>query len=952
MARSLRTVLLVLGVGLLTTLASGTVAAPASHPGVVPSPPIRSSAAPRVSTDYRPSDPSAATAPSGNLGSRLATIRSDLARDGAPMRDVHFPNLGAERPRGAQPVSPVYGAAPAPMGVADIGLRDVAGSLAGYYLNTSSAEGTVNFSSAEAVYLDGDGPDMFGVQLNSVLTNVTLFGNSSYQFWTQNFVSYTSSSGQLAFGDNIWNFSSPSGNISSNAIYAHGPNGTLLAPVLYLAVGPSITVHYPFSLTFYLNATTLEDRPALFFNYTVANSTWSTSGSYDYVIFNSSAATPVLPAPAAQFQIDGESYDPIGLLNDVELSLLGNDNGDTTTFTELNATATIATWNSTSNRYDPVPSAVNSGSDTGETSEGVASYYTGDSPVAHLALGPSFLQGLWNSTNPAGERTVEAKVNPAPAILMINPGSYRRASEAQWVPLSPSGTTNISLPNTGKYYLEFELSEYDSTDRTIPNGNSNATTPLSVNLTFDPSAGIYTPMIAWGNSELAVFAASGNGTASNPYVLYDNEASNLNSEFAMWNDFQFPVFPGLLLIGTSAYVQITPPPFSISFPPYILNATMNGVYTSGLPTSNNLQLEFWNVSHVTLLNAAHIAGWLSANLFSFYPLAATIFWNSTDNLIASNTFADQGISLALYGGTNNTIWGNEFLTTGVSAPDPTHVLEYPSNETGLWESESGDLVYNNYFSVAIPAYTPRFDPLSCQVACTSAEYLDRWNISEEPAAEVRTVLGVPLNGSVLGTASQGGNFWSNYGTPPDPYGALPYNDTGWIAEGGDYAPLVPDRLYTITFDESGLPAGSAWGINTSLVRVNTTHASFTIEAPNGTYAYSTLGPSGYVTTPAPSFAVQGSNVTVDVPFSVPSAPSSGAGNDATGIIASLAILAAVLAVVLVVVLRRRPPPPPVAPEAWKELPDEPGAPGAGQARATGPSTDSAPPPPEATPPSP
>ena len=806
---------------------------------------------------------SSSNAPTGPM--TLETIRSTLAKDGVPMRDVHLPALTKEGDRHGLPVAPTYSEAPAPMGVADIGLHNVGGSLVGYVLNTSSAEGSITLTNAQSVYVDGDGPDMYGVQLNSVVTNVTLFGNSTYQFWTQEFVSYTSSSGELAFGDNIWNFSSLGGAISSNVFYAHGPNGSLYAPIYYYAGGPTFTIHYPFTVTFYLNATTLSDRPAVFFNYTLSNATMAPkSGSFDYVVFNSSVSVPTASAPPALFQINGEQYDPVGLINDIELSVLGNNNGDTTTFFEMSATATIAYWNATTLSYRPVPSAVNAGADTGETSDGVASYYTGTSPVAHLGLGPSFLTGLWNSTNPPGIRTMAVTVHPAATLLLVNPGTTRNASAAQWVPTSPTGTTTFYLGNTGLWFFDFVLSEYAPVPYPLPSIPPNSTLTFTVTLSSDPALGIYTPLIAWGNAELATFAVSGAGTAASPYVLYNNEVGSLYPEFAQENEYLFPVFPGILLIQTTAYVDVTPPPFAFNYPAWITPILLR----YGLPMSNDLQSEFWNVTHVALINAPHISGWLNASLDLGYPLGAVIFWNSSGNLVAGNTFYDQGAGLALYGGGANTVWGNTFILTGTSAANASGVLGSPSNQTGIWESESGDLLYNNFFSLPAPAFTPTFDPLSCQVSCVSAEYLDRWNVSRESASASQTVLGVALTGSIIGTSYQGGNFWSNYGAPSNPYADLPYNDSGRISVGGDSVPLVPFSLYPVTFGETGLPSGAGWGVSTPGAVENTTSSTIVLEDPNGTYAYSVdLTPAGFVTTtPNGSFAVDGADVVVNVVF--------------------------------------------------------------------------------------
>jgi len=847
----------------LLLLSSGAVLSvpPARAVSVASAPPSVTSSSPAQSPASA-THPAPASAPGGPLTAQ--TVRATLAKEGVPMRDVHLPALTREGDHRGQPVAPTYSEAPAPMGVADIGLRDVGGNLVGYVLNTASAEGSITLTNAQSVYVDGDGPDMYGIQLNSVLTNVTLFGNSTYQFWTQDFVSYTSSSGELSFGDNIWNFSDLAGLISPNVFYAHGPNGSLYAPIFYYSGGPTFTIHYPFTVTFYLNSTILSDRPAVYFNYTLSNYTMTTSGSFDYVIFNSTAGAPTGPAPRAMFQINGEQYDPTGLINDIELSVLGNDNGDTTTFYQISATATIAYWNATTRSYWPVPSAVNAGADTGESSDGVASYYTGTSAVAQLSLGPSFLTGLWNSTTAPGIRTMVLTLHPAAALILVNPGGSRDASTAQWVPSSSTGTTTFYFANTGSWFFDCLLSEYNPTSFVPPN-NPNGTSVGSCNLgPKNPALGIYTPMIAWGDAELATFAASGAGTALNPYVLYDNEVGPLDPEFTQWNFFMFPVFPGLLLIQTTAYLDVTPPPFTVSYPAWMDPELLS----FGLPATNHLQSEFWNVSHVAVLNSPGISGWLSASLLSFYPLGDVIFWNSSGNLIAGNTFYDQGSGLALYGGSSNTVWGNTFVEAGTAASNPSSVLGNPSNQTGIWESESNDLLYNNYFSVPVPAYTPPFDPLSCQISCVSASYLDTWNVSYEAATVNQTILGVLLTGSIIGTTYQGGSYWSNYGTPGNSYGVLPYTDSGLISPGGDYVPLVPFSLYNVTFVETGLPSGTAWGVSTPGAIENTTGSTIALEDPNGTYAYSTYPPSSGFTTTTPngSFTVDGADILVNLTF--------------------------------------------------------------------------------------
>ncbi len=763
---------------------------------------------------------------------REQAVLQEVDRSGVPASDVHLPDLSVAPPRAGQLVSPTYSAAPAPMGVADLGLTNVSGHLRGSVLDTSSVEGTIAFTNALSVNVDGDGPDMFGVQLNAVVTGITLFGNSSNEFWTQNFVSYTPSSGELVFGDNVWNFSNYDAYISPNVFYATGPNGTLYAPVFYYAIGPTFTIHYPFTITFYENSTVLYDRPAVFFNYTVSKGDWSTSGSYDFVVFNATnSQAPKLhhAVAAGVYQIDGRQDDPVGLPNDLELDVVGNDDGDTTSFYAMDASLSIGTWDTTSRSYVAVPSAYDSGSETGETSDGVAVSYSGSTPVAQLQLGPSFLYGLWGMSSDSGRRTIVQQLAPTNTLLLVNPGTSLNESEAQWVPSSPSGTTTFSLPNGGDYWVQYVLSDHDPGGAVLATA-SNSTSYRSFTGTLNEALGVYTPLIAFGNGQLAGISSGGSGSVSNPYVIDHTEYGPILSEFAAWNDYQWPVFPGLLLYGTTDYVSVTPPAFTVVYPWWMTA----DIVEFGLPSTNQLQLWFWDSEHV-VVRGGTVSGWLSAFLEGF-PEGSIIFWNSTNDLVAGTTFLDQGDAIVLYGGTDNTIWGSHFWDATTTATDPEDVLNSGEFTQAVNESESGDLIYNNYVDVPFPAITPTFDPLSCQINCEPAAYLDAWNVAPQPASDVRVVDGVPLSGNIHGYSWQGGNYWSNYGTASDPYGILPYNNSGQIVYGGDYAPLAPP-LYKVTFAESGLPGGTVWSVTLNGVTFSSEGRTITFEDPNGAYAF-------------------------------------------------------------------------------------------------------------------
>jgi thermopsin len=752
------------------------------------------------------------------------------------------------------------------MGVADIGLENQSGVLVPYELNTTSVAGTVNIANLQSLYVDGDGPDTYGIQLNSVVNGVTIWGNSSFEFWSQNYIGYTVSTQQLVFGDEVWNFSSPSGYFPTTSIYGFSPNGTYGDfPYLYQGYGPSFTIGYPFTLTLYLNTSTIADRPALYFNYTVSNDTFRQSSSFDYLIFNSSVGIPTQAAPTPYYQADGYNYDPIGLINDMEIDILGNDDGDTTAFLAADATVSLQYWNASAGEMQEVPSAYNAGQETGENAVGLLVYSSGGAnPIGMVRSGPGLVGGLWNYSGQVGAVADSVTIHPVAqySFLFVNIGSAENDFAAQWVPTSTTGTTTFYLPTGGTYFLNFLMSNHDPASQVVT-ATGSVTLP-TVHLVADPSRGVYTPLFALDNAQLAALSSSGVGSEANPYIVLGNQYGSLAPQFGAWNDYLFPVFPGLLIAGTSAWAEVTPPSFEINLPSWDFASPT----AAGLPMTNDLQLQFYDASNISLVRAGAISGWLSAFLYGF-PESSVMMWDCTNMLVASNTFDDQGNALLLYGGTNNTVWGNTLLSTPVVATNPASVDDYGPSVTGVNETESGDLVYNNLFEVGIPAITPTTDPFPCDQYgyCNPVTYYDAWNVTDQPATNYSLIGGWNLTGSIIGTSYQGGNYWSNYGTTSNPFGVLPYNNTGAITAGGDYVPLVPFSLYNVTFQETGLGSSMTWNVTEGGVLLASNSTSIVTESPNGTFSLSVGAPTGYTVTAAPSqFTVDGAAVLVNVTF--------------------------------------------------------------------------------------
>jgi thermopsin len=800
----------------------------------------------------------ASTIPATGAAATEASVLSTLKAQGVSMRDVFLPNFGAHVATQNGMVAPLYNVSPAPMGIGDFGIQDVGGHNVATLTETTSVRASVTLNSVDPVYVTSSAPDVFTMQLNTVGVNVDLFGNHSYQFWIQNVPEYSAGSQTLGFEDNIWNFSSPAFLFTANSIYSHGPYGVVDAPELYFSGGPSFHVPTPFTVVTYNNLSVQNGRSSVYFNYTVMPSNGPAfSGSYDHVEFNSQPAK-YGPAPVPTNEINGRSVDKTAyLLNDAEIMLGGPGGGSTTTLLGINGGMSLQILPNGSSTYQTVPAAYDFGTDTGETSEGIAEWSTaGANPTAMLGSGPSLLYPLWGIVGAhRGEMIITIDLTPANAFVFVTTGKTFSESFGEWAPTPPTGWARYVL-SPGDYTFRFLLSDYDVQTITYTH-----TIVTSVTLNADPLMGDYTPLWAESNAELAAISAPGGaGTVSNPYVL-DNGPANVDPLFGEVNDFDFQVFPGIYLIDTSAYVVAeNMPAFDVSYLPIWNDA--GRLSLSGLPLSDQLNFELYNASHVSFVSNPVLSGWSTAN-GGFGEPATIYLWNSSDNLIAGNTFYVESNGITVSGGTNNLVWGNVFVPEPTVAANPGSILNY-GLYPAIWEFESGDLIFNNVFLTPITAVSP---PENFYTGAFQIN-LDRWNVAVQSSSDVFVKNGFDLSGNILGLSWVGGNDWANYGTPSNPYGVLPYKDSGNIFSGGDHHPLVAFTLYAITFTETGVPAGHKWSVELNGYTQTTKASSMTFWEPNGSYVW-IANPSGkYTPNPADGAAiVNGAALSIAVAYS-------------------------------------------------------------------------------------
>lgn len=694
------------------------------------------------------------------LSNKATNILQTLHSKGIPNKYIYIPNFNKGDFSANNTTGPSYSSAPAPMGIGTYGFSNNSGVISRYQLNTSSFEGSVTFNNLSTFYPYDDGPNSITVQLNSILNNVTLFGKTNYTFWNQNVLFYSARLNEVQFLDNIWNFSSPAFNMTPNVFSSYG--GNLISPVFYYAVGPAFSVTYPFTVNFYLNSTVLNGENTVFFNFTIKDSMGVASGSFDEVQFNSVAGMPAgYSAPQANYLVTSTNVTPTGFIPyDSEIMIGGPGGGSTAMVNNINASMNLKYMNSTTQLYTNVPSAYDVGSETGETSMGVAVTWTPNA-VAHLSAGPSFVYGMWNVSQTSGTSHYTGTVNPPDSFMFVSQGPSFNASNATWSPISQNGHYSFWLPS-GAYTSSVLMSNRDPQTFSLTPGTSQNTI-----LSMDMSMGLYTPLYAFGNQQLQYISSSGSGTSNNPYVLFNNPSTSgmLSNLFSSFNDYIFPDFAGVLLHSTTSYVTIENMP--AMFVQYTQTLQLKDLaYFHVNYTTNQLGYVLYNAQHVTM-RSNDFSGWFASTLTEF-PVANVLLWNSQYNNIISNNFVTMDSSLMIYNvqgqGGYNLVFHNDFYqadlnnttypyiavstTLGTSPYGPVAITVYSSYNT----------ITSNYVLVYLTAISPNYSIYSG----LRALYKNNWN----------------------------SNFWWSYAAPGHTSHGTFYNDFGLISHGGDQNPIV------------------------------------------------------------------------------------------------------------------------------------------------------------------
>ena len=806
---------------------------------------------------------------------------------GVPTRDFYPPNFlnsGVQSTGNVLKIHPENDTNP--VGLGTIGLDNSTGTPVGTEFNTTSWEGSITLNSANPWMINDDGPNCMGIQLNTVMDNVTIQGDTTASgvFWTQNVAEFCPSSvgmGMLILVDNVWNFSNPSTAEPPSTFYGNntnhlGYNGTLVSDVYYydecipavgggcLKTATQSPIQFPWGATLNLwtNATMVpygsgNFRDAVTFGVTIPGH-WS--GSYDRVQFNTT-----LPGAIATptYLVNSKSLAPVGFLPyDAELIMGGPGGGSSVNLYGINGTMSLNYLSAATSAFTMAPDVWNIGFDTGETAVGISEHYTVPG-TAYIQGGPSIPLGFWGSTASGNIGTISVKVtitNPANPWIFLQAGPALTTDYARWAPVQDNALLFWNL-TPGTYTGVAEYANYDPMPFTFT-GTNGASSTLTINLVPDFTRGVYTPLVAWSSADLAAQMYTGTNT------IWNNQNSYLSPLFLQMNDYMFQTFPGAMFVGTATPANLTGPlNFAVN---YAQSPYWSGIFTQvGIGSATNelsIQIAysaFVNVWGMTLNS------WEWTSQGSGWPDASVVLWDAELCVVGQNTFGDSSWGLMLMNdtlasgvSTGNTIWGNWFQSTP---------LAWAVSPLGVFDTESGDHFWNNYFGTLPEAASPSMNVYDGLGQTNTNE----WNITGAvpvPSSTAWTVNGFTLTGSLVGAPTVCGNYW--VGDVQGSAAPVPYNAGGAIVTGGDYCAQNPSgtATFAITVSETGLAAkdlASGWGatVGTYTLTALTTASASIGGFVSGYFAWSATPMTGYVAVPGSGIVfVNGAPATITVNY--------------------------------------------------------------------------------------
>ncbi|MEM4957022.1 MAG: thermopsin family protease [Metallosphaera sp.] len=344
----------------------------------------------------------------------------------------------------------VHSTLPAPVGIADYGVKNTSKGLQGYIVKFNEVVGefTVNSISAyNSTPPSGISPYSASLQLNVVLQVNTVHGG--YQYWLQDVPLFFTNNDTMCVVDNVWNFTSYPSILSNSTLTGQGHvysyrEGNYIE--YYYAYGISaFRYSTPFKGELIMRTNVVPQGVEVMFGFYNGTMNW-----YDNVTIHESGVT------SAYMLVDGFNTTGSGNRYDAELVYGGGGSGEITNFNSMNSTLSLMY---VVNGVNETPQELYGyGADTAEAADNLKTTLVNGVPTVTLGQ-ENFYEPLYPVGSPFGhfsfavlraEQGAPVVVNVSVQVFNgVGPYTYRFYLDGTLVKAITGGSTLDTQLNLG-----------------------------------------------------------------------------------------------------------------------------------------------------------------------------------------------------------------------------------------------------------------------------------------------------------------------------------------------------------------------------------------------------------------------------------------------------------------------------------------------------------------------
>ena len=244
-------------------------------------------------------------------------------------------------------------------------------------------------------------------------------------------------------------------------------------------------------------------------------------------------------------------------------------------------------------------------------------------------------------------------------------------------------------------------------------------------------------------------------------------------------------------------------------------------------------------------------------------------------------FAETGLahgttwSVSVTEGTTTTTFTSTGTSMSFQLANGTYVYDAPATSGYAANPSSGTIVVAGApLATTTIAYGTAYTVTATETGLPVTDG-DAWsfNVTGQPGTSTSATsiaLSLPA-GTYSYTVSSHATYLNPGGDPTTGYFPSPASGTFTVTSGPVSEPIVfSQTLYSVTFEETGLPSGTSWSVGLVSSYINTsavsTSTSIVYDLTNGTYAWSAGAVAGFEAPPPGNFLVWGVPLVVELSF--------------------------------------------------------------------------------------